>query len=146
MIMSHSVSSAGQKPRVLIVDDDEAFGRSAARLLSRAGLSAAFHRGPFGTVNAVRATGCDVIVLDINMPSLDGAALARMVKNAFDGRVRVVLCSNMSSEHLSRLAARMELHGGIPKEAFEEERLDVILAELGVRPVRRPSRPPPPNW
>lgn len=141
-LMSENAHSQKSWPRVLIVDDDERFGRTAARLLSRAGLHAVFHLGPFGTINAVRASACDVLLLDINMPSLDGAALARMVTLTFGGRVRVVLCSNMASEHLTRLAARMGLQGGIAKEAFEDERLDVILAELGARKAR--SLPPPP--
>ncbi len=142
MLMSENARPQKSSPRVLIVDDDETFGRTAARLLSRAGLYAVFHRGPFGTVNAVRASGCDVLLLDINMPSLDGAALARMVTSTFGGRVRVVLCSNMASEHLARLAVRMGLQGGLSKEAFEDERLDVILAELRLRKPR--SLPPPP--
>lgn len=133
MFISLESRSHVHAPRILIIDDDDAFGRSAARLLARMGLGASFHRGPFGTLNAVRQSGCDVVLLDIDMPSLDGASLARMLRTTFGDRVRVVLCSNMEGAFLQRVADELRLFGAVPKVAFEEERVDVILAGLGVR-------------
>lgn len=126
--------------RILIVDDDLAFGTSLLGLLSSAGFTAYFHRTPFGTLDAVRRTRCDLVVLDVNMPRLDGGALARMIRE-FDveGRVSVMLCSDMESSMLERAARLVGAQGSVAKSAGLDGVLRAIELSLG---KRRDSVPP----
>jgi CheY-like chemotaxis protein len=130
--MAVEMSQRGGVPRIVIIDDDEAFARKAARLLGSLGIVAHFHHGPFGTINAVRQTASDGVLLDVNMPSLDGLSLARMLTSTFGERVRVFLCSNMDRTRLLRMAEGLGLQGAITKDAFEENRSGAILSGLGV--------------
>jgi DNA-binding NarL/FixJ family response regulator len=119
--------------RTLVVDDDEGFCWRATRLLRSAGLDARFHRGPFGTVHAVRQSASEVVLLDVNMPSLDGLALARLLRSTVS-HARLVLCSNMKLVPLQRMATNLGLHGALSKESFDEGRMEEILAVLDTRP------------
>jgi CheY-like chemotaxis protein len=118
-------------PRILIIDDDAAFGASAVRTLESAGFSVRFHRGPFGSLQAIRETHCDVVLLDVNMPKLDGPLLVRMIRDAF-GRsgVKVVLCSDMEPGPLERLAKVMGVHGSVAKQLPDHLLIDQVRAAL----------------
>ena len=95
----------GERSKILVVDDDPRFGERAVALLRAAGFAASFHRGPLGTLQAVRDSGCDLVVLDVNMPKIDGVVLLRMIRDALGlGRVRVVLCSDMAPRVLEAIA------------------------------------------
>jgi chemosensory pili system protein ChpA (sensor histidine kinase/response regulator) len=120
--------------RILIIDDDANFGANAVRVLEGAGFSARFHRGPFGSLQAIRETVCDLVLLDVNMPKLDGPLLVRMIRDAFGlGRVKVLLCSNMEPAPLERLARAMGVHGAVPKSVPQSEIVDHIRAVLPQR-------------
>jgi CheY-like chemotaxis protein len=118
--------------RILIVDDDTRFGESAMTALTAAGYSASFHRGPFGTLGAIRGSSCEVVLMDVNMPGLDGPMLVRMIRGSFGPGLRVLLCSNMPEAILGRLAFACRADGALPKSAFAgdiAERLDAALGE-----------------
>jgi two-component system sensor histidine kinase and response regulator WspE len=104
--------------RILIVDDDARFGESATTALTKAGFSARFHRGPFGTLGAIRGSACEVVLMDVDMPGLDGPMLVRMIRGSFGPGLRVLLCSNMNELTLNRLAFACRADGSLPKSAF----------------------------
>jgi len=121
--------------RILIIDDDANFGANAVRMLESAGFSARFHRGPFGSLQAIRETVCDLVLLDVNMPKLDGPLLVRMIRDAFGlGRIKVLLCSNMEPAPLERLAKAMGVHGAVTKSVPQAEIIDQVRAVLPQSP------------
>jgi two-component system response regulator PrrA len=127
-------------PRILIVDDDASFGASAVKILQDAGFQARFHRGPFGSLHAIRETACDAVLLDVNMPKLDGAQLVRMIQQAFGAlRPSVLLCSNMTAGTLQRIAQAIGAQGAIPKDAPSSELVTRIMAALAERDRRYPQ-------
>jgi len=110
------VPSSSLRKKVLVIDDDDEFGRQAALLLDSAGFVARFHRGPHGSLQAIRETACEVILLDVNMPALDGPRLVRMIRETFSApRVNIILCSNMHESAVKRLALRLGADGAIQK-------------------------------
>jgi CheY-like chemotaxis protein len=117
--------------RVLVIDDDAAFGEYAVQVLERAGFVSRFHRGPFGTLMAIREMDCDLVLLDVSMPRLDGPMLARMIRNAFGAtKLRVFLCSGMTPGPLARLAQAAGADGAITKDTLDrapEEELSALL-------------------
>ncbi|MDI3282629.1 response regulator [Polyangium sp. 15x6] len=126
-----------ERVRVLVIDDDAAFGLAAARQLEEAGFAARFHRGPFGCLQAIRDMRCDAVVLDVNMPTLDGPLVLRMIRDAVGmGTTRVLLCSNMEAEPLARLAAISGAHGSLTKRAIDAELVPSIRAMLGTTLAR----------
>lgn len=122
------------KPRILIVDDDADFGMRTAQMLREAAFRARFHRGPFGTLSAIRESYCDLVVLDVCMPELDGPALVKLIQRNFSSQVRVLLCSNMPPATLRRLADTLAVSGAVPKGAVETEMINTIRTVLGVTP------------
>ncbi|MDI1448598.1 response regulator [Polyangium sp. 6x1] len=96
--------------QILLVDDDPDFGKEAVRRLVAAELDATFHQGPLGTLQAVRASRCELVVIDVNMPKVDGCLLVRMIRDAFGlGRTRVMLCSDMRQDMLAALAKALQV-------------------------------------
>jgi len=118
-------------PRILIIDDDASFGASAVKTFQSAGLSARFHRGPFGSLQAIREAVCDVVLLDVNMPKLDGPLLVRMIRDAFGkSRIKVVLCSNMEPHILERMASLLGASGSVAKHVPEDQLVAHVRAAL----------------
>jgi len=133
--MSDGAIGSAVGPCVLIIDDDDAFGVNASKQLESAGFRARFHRGPFGTLQALQKFSCDVVLLDISMPKLDGSLMARMIRDTFGHSVKILLCSNMEPAVLTRIARRLDADGSVPKTLFEEGNMDEIVATLRGRPT-----------
>lgn len=105
--------------RVLLIDDDPAFLRHAEVVLRGLSVSVVCHLGPIGSLAAAKQHDPDVILLDLNMPSLDGrwlfSELQRVCKKA-----RICFCSNAEPGRLDRLARAAGAHGMITKSQFNE--------------------------
>jgi PleD family two-component response regulator len=124
--------------RVLIIDDDPTFGQRAVRCLERSGLSARFHKGPFGSLHAIREMGCDIVLVDVDMPRLDGGLLVKMVRDAYGlGQTRIVLVGDKLDAELKTLATSVGAHGYVSKQASDTELADRVCELAG----RRASRP-----
>ncbi|MDI1479337.1 response regulator [Polyangium sp. y55x31] len=124
--------------KVLIIDDDDDFGRRAASALEGAGFTARFNHGPQGSLQAIRETACDVVLLDVNMPQLDGPRLVRMIRETSSApRVRVILCSNMHKGVLQKLADRLGADGAIQKPEDTQELASVLEAAMLAEPASR---------
>ncbi|HRI69399.1 MAG TPA: response regulator [Polyangium sp.] len=108
--------------RVLIIDDDAAFGGRAVRCLERGGFAARFHQGPFGSLHAIRETGSDIVLVDIDMPRLDGGLLVKMVRDAYGlGQTRVMLTGNRPDHQLAELASSVGADGYVSKLVAEPD-------------------------
>lgn len=125
--------------RVLIIDDDPTFGERAASCLHHAGLFARFHKGPFGSLHAIREAGCDIVLVDVDMPRLDGGLLVKMIREAYGlGRTKIMLVADKHDEELRELAAIVGAHGYVSKSASSAVIVDRVLG-LGAARAARPS-------
>jgi DNA-binding response OmpR family regulator len=117
--------------RVLIIDDDATFGGRAVRCLERDGLSARFHQGPFGSLHAIRETASDIVLVDIDMPRLDGGLLVKMVREAYGlGQTRIMLVGNRPDAQLAELASTVGAHAYVSKLATDAEFLHRVRAMI----------------
>jgi CheY-like chemotaxis protein len=126
--MNHTTTSTRTKARIVIIDDDVAFGAKALKLLESAGFPSRFHRGPFGSLLAVHEADCDVILLDICMPKLDGNVISRLIQDTFGKTKRIVLCSNMERKALERMTRMLGAHGYLSKQLFDTGSIAEIAA------------------
>jgi two-component system chemotaxis response regulator CheY len=125
--------------RVLIIDDDPIFGERAASCLQHAGLHARFHKGPFGSLHSIRETGCDIVLVDVDMPRLDGGLLVKMIREAYGlGRTRIMLVGDKEDDELRELAAIVGAHGYVSKHASSAMIVERVLG-LGAHRAARHS-------
>lgn len=66
--------------RVLIVEDDATIQRLLSTILSRKGIESAVVRDGKAAVDAWERGKFDVILMDVQMPILDGLAATRMIR------------------------------------------------------------------
>jgi CheY-like chemotaxis protein len=75
-----AVSSDTRKPRVLVVDDDAAIRMLCSVNLKLAGLEVLEAEDGLGALERARAGRPDLVVLDVDMPGLDGFELAAKLR------------------------------------------------------------------
>jgi len=116
-------------PIILFIDDDDKDGIATFHRLAKLGFVARFHRGPFGTLAAIRDTQCDLVLLDVNMPGLDGPALVRVIRHTYN-QLPVLLFSNMEQSVLERIGRHIGANGAIPKSTDDEALASTITTAL----------------
>ncbi|MDC3955421.1 response regulator [Polyangium jinanense] len=125
-----------RRTRILVIDDDPRFGESAVQRLADMGFEARFHHGPLGVLQAIRDMRCDLVLLDVNMPKLDGSIVIRMIRDSNGlGEVRVLLCSNMEANVLVRMAQFLGAYGAVPKDVGDAAFVAELRAALQKRPA-----------
>lgn len=102
--------------KILVVDDSEVVLGVTKAILEDAGYEVLTNRRATGSVAMILQTKPDLVLLDVNMPSLRGDMIARMsvATNNSIGTV-VVLHSSLPEDELKRLAAESSAHGYIKK-------------------------------
>lgn len=93
----------GSGERVLLVDDDEAVRRSAARILRDAGYAAAEAARPSEAIDRV-SDGIDLLVTDIALPEISGRELADRVRERMPDLPVLFISGHADEEDPSLLA------------------------------------------
>lgn len=96
--------------KVLVVDDDPDLARSSALLLGLDGHDARAAETGLAAVAAATAFRPDLVLLDLTLPDLPGAEVARRVRAELGGRVVILATSGLDPEH--RPAAEPGLFDG----------------------------------
>lgn len=96
-------------PRVLIIDDDASALWLAQEFLGDAGFEARGASTLHEFETLLDDWAPDVVVADVEMPSLTGAELCRVLKDRYQtAHIPVVLYSALPDEELASLAAQCE--------------------------------------
>jgi two-component system sensor histidine kinase/response regulator len=140
---------------ILVADDNEVNCEVAIELLTAVGLEADIAVDGFDAVEKVRATTYDLVLMDVQMPRLDGIEATRAIRALPDRAETPVLAmtANAFSEDRQRcLAAGMQdfvakpvnpeaLYGALLKWLPAVER-NVVRPEAGDAGTRLPGMPP----
>ncbi|GAA2412574.1 response regulator transcription factor [Streptomyces glaucosporus] len=136
----------GRRPvRVMVVDDHPMWRDAVARDLAEAGFEvvATAGDGP-QAVRRARATGPDVLILDLNLPGLPGVEVCRQLVGSGSGSGAAsaprVLVLSASGEHADVLeAVKSGATGYLVKSASTEELLEAVRRTAAGDPVFTPG-------
>jgi two-component system chemotaxis response regulator CheB len=136
-------------PRVLVVDDSAVVRQALAQILGRAGMAVLTANDPIIALDKMRRERPDAIVLDVEMPRMDGLTFLERVMA--DDPIPVVVCSGLAGPgtevalHALEAGAvdvltkpRLGVKGFLDGSA--ERIVQVVRAALHARVARRPPR------
>ena len=114
LVTRHSLSEERHRSRVLVVEDNEVNQKVATRLLQRLGLSADVTADGREAVEAVQARSYELILMDCQMPRLDGFEATRQIRALEGDRARtpiVAMTAGVLASDVERCrAAGMDGH------------------------------------
>jgi DNA-binding NtrC family response regulator len=84
------------QPRVLIVDDEERFRTTLAKMLAAQGLTVTTAASGPEALESLRSQPCDVILLDIRMPKMGGVETLAEIKNIVPEAEVIILTGHAS--------------------------------------------------
>jgi chemosensory pili system protein ChpA (sensor histidine kinase/response regulator) len=120
-----------QQVTVMVVDDSITVRRVTSRLLERHGMNVVTAKDGVEAVALLQDTRPDVMLLDIEMPRMDGFEVARHVRNnpEISGVPIIMITSRTGEKHRER-AATIGVERYLGKPYQEEELMDTILEVL----------------
>jgi DNA-binding NarL/FixJ family response regulator len=117
--------------RVLIVDDQEPF-RLAGRMVVEATdgfeVVGEVETGE-DSIDAAHELDPDLVLMDVNLPGIDGLEATRRILNGSDRRVVILLLSTYEPAEYAARATECGAAAYIPKSSFSPERLTEAWAE-----------------
>lgn len=128
--MPPSFSRQPKPLRVLIVDDHDGYAGSLTAILTGNPRLEVVGRGVDGVhgIELTRALRPDVVVMDVNMPRLDGFAATQEILSEFPSTRVVIVSADPESDH--RLRARdAGADAYVPKDADFGELDEAITGE-----------------
>jgi two-component system, NtrC family, response regulator AtoC len=135
-----------RKIRVLVVDDDNLLRKLVTDQLARSGFETAAAASGQEALDSLRATDCDVVLLDIQMPGLSGLDALRAIRKMEDAPEVVMLTADTSLatgieamrlgayDYLTK-PARLDEMEAVIRKADEKRRL--VRQNAGLRAVVR---------
>lgn len=117
--------------KILVIDDDPLTTKIIKARLESAGYDVVTRNQPLGTAFVLAQEKPDVLLLDLNMPMLDGEVLAKLVKtHNVNRRLRIIFHSDLPSVELAKRAKTAKVAGFVCKTADDGEfinRLNEVL-------------------
>jgi DNA-binding response OmpR family regulator len=133
-------SGATDKARVLIVDDDQDLAEAMADALAFEGLDVRIARNGAEGLDRIYERRPDVVVLDVQMPVLDGPGMVRrLAPFAERGEVIPIVLVSGQSE-LKEIAARIETPHFLRKPFRTEALVEIVTTALRERGDSRSHR------
>ena len=118
---------------VLVIDDSELAREAMISALETAGISSMGLPGPIGATREILRRRIRVVVVDVNMPAMQGDKLVSLFRqNKRFGDLKVLLTSGMPSRELEALAMRAGADDVVPKGGDPQDFVRTIQRLLGV--------------
>jgi DNA-binding NarL/FixJ family response regulator len=116
--------------RVLIVDDQEPFRLAARAVVEMTDGFEVAGEAETGeaAVDAARDLAPELVLMDVNLPGIDGIEATRRILEESGGRVVVLMVSTYEAEEYAPRAAEAGAAAYIPKSEFDPDRLEEAWA------------------
>lgn len=101
--------------RIILIDDDALFASLVRRRLASNGHEVEYNEGAFGALTAVRKGTWDVILVDVQMPEIQGPKLVELLRSRGVGSARILLMSSIPEAELVSTARSFGADGYICK-------------------------------
>ncbi len=129
--MRETVSHVEAKPLVMVIDDSITMRRVAERMLSRSGYRVALAKDGADGVAQLQTTKPDLVLLDIEMPRMDGFEVASFIRHdAGLSDLPIIMITSRSGEKHRQRAADLGVNGYLIKPYQEQQLLDEIQLQL----------------
>ncbi|MCE9608337.1 MAG: response regulator [Planctomycetia bacterium] len=115
--------------RVLHIDDDPATTRLVAKMLGSHGIEVTQLNDPRQAIDTVLNGNYRVVVLDIDMPGLDGIELLQQIKQA-DGGTAVIMLTGLVSLSSALRTMRRGAHACLFKPLVDADALLECIREV----------------
>jgi DNA-binding NtrC family response regulator len=125
--------------QVLLVDDEEAFTDSLAKVLRRRGLQVTVAASGEEGIAHLAEHDCDVVVLDLRMPGLDGLATLGRLKE-LRPTTQVIMLTGHGTVEAGIEALRLAAFDFMLKPAATERLVEVICAASDLRTRGKDAR------
>ena len=86
------------KIKILLVDDEERFLETTKKLMVRKGYEVGTAGGGADALEQLKTSLCDVVVLDVKMPGMDGVSVLKEVKRLYPLTEVIMLTGNATVE------------------------------------------------
>lgn len=123
MTTPRSPNSTPQKSRmnsILIIDDSDVDRQVIADVLAEAGFSVHELPSPIGATRKARELQVGVVIIDQNLPSLDGSKLATLFRNAGLADLKVVLVSSADEMTMLEITRQAKADAFVAKQRLRE--------------------------
>lgn len=116
-----------ERHKVLIVDDSPVVLEGSAIILEEAGFDVVTLDNPLSVAHAVRKENPRVLLIDLNMPTLNGATVVKILgQRDATRRTKVVLYSDAPVDQLRRVANECGADGYIQKTMNEADLISQV--------------------
>lgn len=118
--------------RILVVDDSVTVRKVTSRLLERQGINVAVAKDGIDAIEILQEMTPDLILLDIEMPRMDGFEVTTQVRH--NKRLRdipIIMITSRTGEKHQERAFKLGVNDYMGKPFQENELLDKIEAQLG---------------
>lgn len=134
-LVDRAFADADPRPRVLLAEDDAALLYAFRRVLETAGYRVLVATDGVQAVELERQALPDLVLLDVQMPRMDGVSAAEvMLQDEGLRRPRILLMTASDDPRIWRDAERLGLLGVLPKPIrMETLRAEVAAAVEGRR-------------
>ena len=126
--------SSDRQPKILIIDNDEDLLRALDRRLDSLGYHCQTANSGTQGLSEFSYGDYDLIITDLNMPSLDGVGLVKKIREF--SVVPVIIITGFRKEYASRLDQYSDIT--ILRKPFEANQLiDLVTTELALGRTRK---------
>ncbi|MBN2191352.1 MAG: response regulator [Polyangiaceae bacterium] len=101
--------------RIILIDDDALFANLVRRRLTASGHEVVYNEGAFGALTAVRNGTWDVILVDVQMPQIQGPKLVDLLRSRGVGSACILFMSSIPEPELRSTAQSAGANGYICK-------------------------------
>ena len=99
------VDVATSEKRLLVVDDDRLMCWALEQEFSVHGLAVSHCHGGTDALGRVRAGACDLVILDVNLPDMNGIALLEEIRRVSPRTRAIVISADADPENIRRAIA-----------------------------------------